>query len=140
MAIVFVEAKPEEYGATDQRLLAPVRDYEPGLWWVERKQYRRDDPNWAHSGAHQVEEVCAVLGLATDRFRVCGVNTDICVFFTMLGLNRLYPEARLELVERACNTPYCDSRPLAVRDFHMYAARYGLGSYVIELMEESETK
>jgi nicotinamidase-related amidase len=42
--------------------------------------------------------------LATEHFRVCGVNTDACVEETVLGLNSEYPEAVIEVLEQACNS------------------------------------
>lgn len=49
---------------------------------------------------------CHRLQLERPRFRLCGVNTDVCVLKTALGLAELRPLTPLEIVQDACNTEY----------------------------------
>lgn len=56
-----------------------------------------------------------VYGCADNRFvdrpghyRVVGVNTDACVLKTVIGLLEFRPDARIEVVQDACNTSNVD--------------------------------
>lgn len=58
------------------------------------------------SGAEEVIQVCQWKGFAQKRFRVCGVNTDMCVYETVLDLACMFEAERIEVVKKACNTIY----------------------------------
>ena len=55
------------------------------------------------SGAAEINAVKVAYGLQTQHFKVCGVNTDQCVQFTVINLSELFPEAVVEVIARACN-------------------------------------
>lgn len=104
-SIVVIESDRKKYGSTHAELLNLMADYDPDRWSVETKFWRHNDQYSPHSGALQVSEACEVFGFPTGRFRVCGVNTDICVFFTAMELGKRYAKSKLEIVMRACNVP-----------------------------------
>lgn len=51
-----------------------------------------------------VRSACEKGGFPTSRFELCGVNTELCVYGTALGLLSEFPEARLDIACEACNT------------------------------------
>lgn len=53
-------------------------------------------------GSSMVLHACARKGWSTNYFRVCGVNTDMCVYDTACGL--VNGSSRVEVWLRACNT------------------------------------
>ncbi|HEY9870731.1 MAG TPA: isochorismatase family protein [Candidatus Obscuribacterales bacterium] len=57
-------------------------------------------------GSLNVINTCEWKKYGTKRFRVCGVNTDLCVLETVLGLARRLPESTIKVVQDACNTSY----------------------------------
>lgn len=62
-------------------------------------------------GSPAVQAACLAGGFPTKRFRLCGVQLDRCVWFTVVGLLALYPEAIVELDYNACNSEL-DGNPL----------------------------
>ncbi len=42
--------------------------------------------------------------LHVEHFKVVGVNTDMCVEETVFGINEVYPEAVIEIIEQGCNS------------------------------------
>jgi hypothetical protein len=132
-SIIFIESDPGQYGKIDERLLSLVRDYNSDLWTLERKAYRCDLYWSASSGGLQVAEACEVFEFPTNRFRICGVHTHICVFFTAMELNRILPHAQLEIVARACNDGYADSPAEAQRLFEHYAPVHNFSSFRFDL-------
>jgi len=57
-------------------------------------------------GSYQVIVTCARNGFTLERFRVCGVNTDICVLKSVQGLSETLPACRITVVADACNSSY----------------------------------
>lgn len=45
--------------------------------------------------------------LPRKHVRVCGVNTDCCVYETVCGLSRALPKTTIEVVEDACGSTHC---------------------------------
>ena len=41
-----------------------------------------------------------------SRYRICGVNTDACVYRTVKGLRQEFPDVRIEVAAKACNASY----------------------------------
>ena len=95
--IVVVEM--ENCGHTNLNLLQLVEQYPLAALNVEKIDL---------SGAKKIDEVCQARRFPRNRFLVCGVNTMACVCETVRGLNDLLPEARIDLVEAACNDS-CDN-------------------------------
>jgi nicotinamidase-related amidase len=54
-------------------------------------------------GSEAVAAACQSLGLESQDFIVCGVNTHACVQATALGLLRLFPACAVEVAASACN-------------------------------------
>ena len=57
-------------------------------------------------GSFELLIECHRLKLERPRFRVCGVNTDVCVLKTALGLANFRPYTQIEVVQDGCNTEY----------------------------------
>ena len=57
-------------------------------------------------GSHELLIECHRLRMERPRFRICGVNTDVCVLKTALGLAQYRPNSLIEVVQDACNSEY----------------------------------
>ncbi len=134
MPIIFVISDEEKYGALNPELVNLVKNsgYDEDLWSIELKFYRYDEPFSASSGCKQVDEACEVFGFPTNRFRFCGVNTDICVFFTAMELGKVYPQSCMEIVMRACNVMSVGFPVDTAKAFAMYAGDHGFTNYTLE--------
>lgn len=119
--IIVIESDRKKYGSTHAELLDLLADYDSERWSIETKFWRYNDQYSPHSGALQVAEACEVFGFPTGRFRVCGVNTDICVFFTAMELGKRFPLSKLEIVMRACNVPELGFAVDTAKSFRYYA-------------------
>lgn len=53
-------------------------------------------------GGKEVREACQLLDFPTTHFRLVGVNSDICVMFTAMELDRMFRDVRLQVVKDAC--------------------------------------
>lgn len=60
----------------------------------------------ADNGAVRLLDGCKHFDFCTKRFRICGVNTELCVRDLVLGLLRASPKSRIKVICRACNTIY----------------------------------
>jgi nicotinamidase-related amidase len=127
--VVLIESDRAKYGKTHNVLLDALASYNPDLWTVETKFWRYGDDYSPHSGALQVDEACEVFGFTTRRFRVCGVNTDICVFFTAMQLGKRFPATSLEIVMRACNVPDIGFEVDTEKAFRYYAGVHAFTNY-----------
>lgn len=134
MPIIFVISDEEKYGALNPDLVNLVKNsgYDPDLWSIELKFYRYGERFSASSGCKQVDEACEVFGFPTNRFRFCGVNTDICVFFTAMELGKLYPQSCMEIVMRACNVMSTGISVDTAKVFAMYADDHDFTNYTLE--------
>jgi nicotinamidase-related amidase len=90
--ILFLEY--ENCGRTDQRLLNLVQGY-PHTSIV----IKADD-----DGSEEITKELRYKNFRRTRLRVCGVNTDICVFWTVVGLEVTMPNTQVEVVFDACDS------------------------------------
>jgi nicotinamidase-related amidase len=83
---------------TYPEILEEVKDY-PHDHWHEAEKLFQD-------GSPIVFNTCDWKHFPTNRFRVCGVNTDLCVLDTVKGLLKANDPAleAVEVVKHACNT------------------------------------
>jgi hypothetical protein len=54
-------------------------------------------------GSDEVFDCLKEFKYPTKHIRVCGVNTDQCVYGTVVGLAQRLPSSTLEVVSRSCN-------------------------------------
>jgi hypothetical protein len=58
---------------------------------------------YGSNGALEVIDACMVNDFKMEHIRVCGVFGNSCVFETVSGLSRSLPNARIDVVESACD-------------------------------------
>lgn len=58
---------------------------------------------WEDDGSSEVVRVLAKHGFPMKNLRVCGVNTDCCVWETVVGLLQKLDKSQIEVVKKACN-------------------------------------
>jgi len=90
--IVFLEFLG--HGSTHRHLMEVVQSYKR----CQIKTKQQDD------GSSQVYEAVRDHGFMIGRFRVVGINTDFCVYSTVEGLRRRFPNSFIEVVSRACDS------------------------------------
>lgn len=96
--IFFVEYKGE--GATDSRLTDLTKKYS-NVYFIQK---RADD------GSAEIMSKVYSLGIVNSKFRICGVNSDACVKFTVESLAEYGRSGRpCEVVSRACNSDYANN-------------------------------
>lgn len=59
-----------------------------------------------NDGSCLVRHYCSQQGCSNSQFVICGVNTDMCVLDTALGLARSNPAAMVTVHRDACNTTF----------------------------------
>lgn len=59
---------------------------------------------WRDDGSDKVLNICNERRFVQTRFRIVGVNTDVCVRATVEGLNEAMPKSIIEVIVSACNT------------------------------------
>jgi len=113
LEIEYDELEPHiPYGDTHKCLLDAVEGYE--LAHICRRIGRRlpaekVSVSWTRpkvpgqDGSAGVTKMCKRLGYPMNRFRVCGVQADLCVLSSVKGLLRR-TEGKVEVVEDATNT------------------------------------
>lgn len=57
-----------------------------------------------NNGSEPIFDVCDRFHIGSERFVVCGVNTDACVLSTVRGLIRANHQTDVFVVKDACNT------------------------------------
>lgn len=74
--------------------------------WNAAKEYRHKIHIFkdASDGSEQIVDACNDMGYNTDRFVVCGIETDCCVRHTTEGLLWRLPQCKIEIPVKACNT------------------------------------
>ncbi|MBY0359160.1 MAG: cysteine hydrolase [Candidatus Obscuribacterales bacterium] len=108
MAIVFLEIpylSPLDevgYKPTHQSLLKLVRGYDKAKVWTK-----------SDNGGQRLLDACQHHGFTKKRFRICGVNTELCVLSLVRDLLVKSPSSKLKVVARACNTCYPQKDPFA---------------------------
>lgn len=114
--IIFLEISHDElephlpYARSFDCLLNCIEGYEHGHV-VTRvgKRLAVEKAGWTRprvpgeDGSKGVLKLCKDRGYAQSRFRVCGVQADMCVLATVRGLLKR-SSCRIELVEKACHT------------------------------------
>jgi nicotinamidase-related amidase len=55
-------------------------------------------------GSYEILNACYKFGLDSSKIKVCGVNTDCCVYQTIIGLIARAPFITIEVVADACNS------------------------------------
>jgi len=83
-------------GASDPRIDALVETPEFRYPHLARMVKSDDD------GSNEVFLACKKYGFGMGFFRACGVNSTACVLATVQGLNRIAPNALVEVVREAC--------------------------------------
>lgn len=114
--VIFLEISHDElephlpYGDTHRCLLEAIEGYERAH--ISRRIGRRlkvEEATWqrphvpGQDGSRGVVKLCRKHGYTMARFRVCGVQADLCVLSTVKGLLRR-TDARVEVVQDATNT------------------------------------
>ncbi|MBX9573894.1 MAG: cysteine hydrolase [Candidatus Obscuribacterales bacterium] len=92
-AVLFLSTEPWRRGNVYPRLLKLVDGYAPRCF-TRVKAF--------DNGCVEVMEACFDFNYPTDMFRVCGVNTDLCVRSTVAGLLKLFPHAGFRIIKEAC--------------------------------------
>lgn len=60
---------------------------------------------WSDDGSAEVESE-VVLNRLPKHFKVCGVNTDCCVYSTVQGLTARFPTATIDVIADACDSDW----------------------------------
>lgn len=76
-------------------------------------------------GGKEVHDACQLLDFPTNHFRLVGVNSDICVMFTAIELDRLFRGARIAVIKDAC----ASISPNEWMVFDLYARDYRFINY-----------
>jgi nicotinamidase-related amidase len=90
--IVFLEYM--DYGQTHSELLALTKAY--------KKAYQIN--KFEDDGSAETATMVRKHRLPKRLFRVCGVNTTYCVTATVRGLTKRLPDAKIEVIGKACNS------------------------------------
>jgi nicotinamidase-related amidase len=91
--ILYVEYGPDS--PTDSRIRSALR-------WYPRWKRKRVEKS-GMSGAAEVLDACNEYGFNERHLRLCGIFTNLCVYFTALHLS-CEPNTRVEVVVDACCT------------------------------------
>jgi nicotinamidase-related amidase len=91
-AILLVEY--EEYGKTDYRLRNLLKTYD------KTKTVIKCD----NDGSVEIKRAIIRAKFPKDLLRVCGVNTDYCVYESVKGLTKQMPKATIEVLTKSCNS------------------------------------
>ncbi len=78
---------------TNHGLMCLLNDY-PRLVLCPKKQ---------NDGSAEISQACMQNGFPTEHIVVCGVNADVCIKSTVLGLASRFRHSIIEVVKDACN-------------------------------------
>lgn len=92
-AVLFLSTEPWRRGNVFPRLLKLVDGYAPRCF-TRVKAF--------DNGAPETFEACLDFNYPTGMFRVCGVNTDLCVKSTVSGLLKRLPHTSIRVIQEAC--------------------------------------
>jgi hypothetical protein len=106
-AVLFLSTEPWRRGNVYPRLLKIVDGYAPRCF-TRVKAF--------DNGSGETMDACFDFNYPTDMFRVCGVNTDLCVRSTVDGLLKLFPRASFRIIKEACASYTRIEHPLLLRD------------------------
>ncbi len=90
--IIFVECSNSVYGKTIYPLKNLVEDYNQA-YFVDK---------WQNDGSHEIAELIRSIRKNSLKLRVCGVNVDVCLFDTVIGLREDFGK-EIEIVADATN-------------------------------------
>lgn len=65
----------------------------------------------ANDGSVEIAELIKDKSLPSGHLKVTGINTDYCVYSTVAGLSRIYPDSKIEVVEDSCASLWSEGRP-----------------------------
>lgn len=95
--IIFLEYKPtDEMGRTHEGLFSLIKGY------PHKARVTKDDDD----GSLEVVKALRRRGFAKHTLRVCGVNTDCCVYETIVGLLDRLDRSKIEVVKDACESEW----------------------------------
>jgi nicotinamidase-related amidase len=94
--ILFVEY--EEYGPTNPELLGLVNDSSYNSF----NQIIKIDDN----GSREIVKAVKKFGLPKKKIKICGINTEYCVYATVKGLLQAMRESKIEVLTDACDSPW----------------------------------
>ena len=94
--ILFVEY--EEYGPTNSELLDLVNDSSYELF----NQIIKVDDN----GSREIAKAIKTLSLPKEKIKICGINTEYCVYATVKGLLQAMRKSKIEVLTDACDSPW----------------------------------
>lgn len=92
--IIFLEYSGRE--GTNSALLSLTKNYNNVFIGVKS----------ADDGSLQVSNIISDNNLPKTNFKVCGVNTDYCVYDTVDGLNYRFKNAKINVIGDACGSNY----------------------------------
>lgn len=69
-------------------------------------------------GSLEVELLSKGIKIPNLHFKVCGVNTDVCVQYTAIGLQSTFPSAVIEVLSKACNSEIDHEYGLSVMEMY----------------------
>jgi nicotinamidase-related amidase len=127
----------EDHPALNQHTHADLTDLLKGYDTLRYIVVQKDGSGLGlgSGGGKEVTGSCELLGLPTTSFRLCGVKTGLCVFFTALELSRSFPDAHIDLVKEACFCGHncCSSPDDEWERFANYAReeRYNMRPYTL---------
>ena len=95
--IVFLEYKPtEEMGRTHEGFSSLIKGYR------HKARVTKDDDD----GSLEVVKALRRRGFGQRTLRICGVNADGCVFYTVNGLLSRLDQVRIQVVKDACGSEW----------------------------------
>lgn len=92
----FSAFQAELFAGTYPAILKAVHGYDPNNWSETAKLIQ--------DGSREVFQTCAKKHIQSKRFRLCGVNTDMCVLDTVNGLLANPTVEAIAVVKDACRT------------------------------------
>ena len=93
-----------DYGETDNRLQNMIRDY----------SLTKTITKISNDGSVEIRKAIKKYNYPSKLLKVCGVNTDYCVYESVVGLTKNMPRATIEVIGKACNSTWTHKRGLAM--------------------------
>lgn len=107
--ILFVEYSG--YGKSIKQLLDLTKNY-PRTFYVKKSN---DD------GSTEIKKHILTHKLHVNNIKICGINTEYCVYYTVTGLIRAMKKSHIEIVADACDSPW--SHENGIRSFEDLSRR-----------------
>ena len=102
-----LRAKKHNYGV----ILLQYEKHGPTLMQITSGiKHHKVTPVWKNSddGSIEILDTAFAEGYNVDVIRICGVNTDLCVLQTVLGLRKFSPESKILIRKDGCYS-YADN-------------------------------